>query len=62
MSDRSQEVYNNYTIADGVFGLFPGYLRGAVLAFDVSNGESQQELVQLLRAEEASVRKRLILE
>jgi len=62
MSDRSQEVYNNYTIADEVFGLFPGYVRGIVLAFDVSNGESPQELVQLLRAEEASVRKRLILE
>jgi DNA/RNA-binding domain of Phe-tRNA-synthetase-like protein len=52
----------HYTVADEVFALFPGYVRGVVLAFDVSNRESQEELLQLLRDVEASVRKSLNLE
>lgn len=54
----SQEEFN-YTIEDEVFRLFPGYVRGVVLADDVRNGESPAELVSLLRAAEASVRERL---
>jgi DNA/RNA-binding domain of Phe-tRNA-synthetase-like protein len=51
-----------YFIADEVFVQFPGYVRGVVLACDVTNGESSPELVAMLRAAEASVRERLSLE
>lgn len=49
----------SYTIADEVFNQFPGYVRGVVLAYDVANGESSDELIALLREAEASVRQRL---
>jgi DNA/RNA-binding domain of Phe-tRNA-synthetase-like protein len=51
-----------YSIVDEVFDLFPGYVRGVVLAYDVTNGPSPPELVAELRAAEASVRERLRLE
>lgn len=54
----NQEEFK-YTIEDEVFRLFPGYVRGVVLANGVRNGESPAELIALLRAAEASVRDRL---
>ena len=51
-----------YSISDEVFAKFPAYTRGVVLAYDVHNGDSSAELVALLRAAEASLRERLILE
>lgn len=52
-----QDLY--YTIANDVFTQFPGYMRGVVLAFNVTNGPSSDELVSLLRAGEVSVRSQL---
>ncbi|RLD11064.1 MAG: hypothetical protein DRI56_01655 [Chloroflexota bacterium] len=54
----NQEKYS-YTISEEVFAQFPGYHRGVVLCFGVRNGSSPPELIQLLRAEEAALRKRL---
>ncbi len=51
-----------YTIADEVFSLEPGYIRGVVLAFDVANGKSPDEVTGLLRRAEADIRDRLDLE
>ncbi len=51
-----------YSIRDEIFSLFPDYVRGVVLAFEVTNAESPQNLVGMLRAAEASVRDRLNLE
>jgi DNA/RNA-binding domain of Phe-tRNA-synthetase-like protein len=52
----------SYAIADEVFARFPGYVRGVVLAHDVTNGASPAPLVALLRGAEAAVRGRLTLE
>lgn len=49
----------SYSIADEVFNQFPGYMRGVVLAYDITNSESAADLIAMLRATEASVRKRL---
>lgn len=49
--------HHSYTIAADVFARFPGYVRGVVLAFGVANGPSPAELVALLRAAEAEVRR-----
>jgi DNA/RNA-binding domain of Phe-tRNA-synthetase-like protein len=46
----------SFSIADEVFTKFPGYVRGVVLAYDVTNGPSPAELVALLRAAEEEVR------
>ena len=51
-----------YTIADEVFAQFLGYARGVVLAHGVTNRESPDELVALLRAAEACARERLNIE
>jgi DNA/RNA-binding domain of Phe-tRNA-synthetase-like protein len=51
-----------YSIADAVFLKFPEYVRGVLIALDVQNSESPSPLVEMLRAEEASVRERLKLE
>ncbi len=51
-----------YTIHPAVFEKFPGYVRGVVVAHDVTNGASPAELLALLRAEEAALRTRLTLE
>jgi len=48
-----------YSIAQEVFDQFPEYVRGVVLAVGVNNQESPDELKQLLRAEEQSLRQRL---
>jgi DNA/RNA-binding domain of Phe-tRNA-synthetase-like protein len=51
-----------YSVDDEVFRRFPGYTRGVVLAYDVGNGVSPNELIKLLRAAESSARERLILD
>jgi DNA/RNA-binding domain of Phe-tRNA-synthetase-like protein len=48
-----------YSVSKDVFSLFPGYSRGVVLAYDVTNRESSNELISLLRNAEASVRERM---
>ncbi len=48
-----------YSIDDQVFDRFPGYVRGVVLAFGVSNGDSPPELIAMMRDAEGSVRDRL---
>jgi DNA/RNA-binding domain of Phe-tRNA-synthetase-like protein len=48
-----------YTIAPEIFSLFPGYVRGVVLAFGVTNLPTPPELTTLLRQAEESVRARL---
>lgn len=44
-----------YRIRPQVFELFPEYVRGVVLAFDVKNGQSPPELVARLRQTEADL-------
>ncbi len=51
-----------YTISNEVFERFPGYVRGVVVAYGVKNGSSPDELIQLLRDAEESVRNRLDIE
>lgn len=51
-----------YSIADEVFELFPGYVRGVVLAYDVENGKTPPALIEMMRDAEASVRDRVALE
>ncbi len=51
-----------YSISDEIFSLFPGYVRGVVLAYDVTNTASPPGLIEMLRAAEVSVRDRLNLE
>jgi len=49
----------NYFVSPKVFELFPGYVRGVVVADGLSNGlEENPELVQLLRQAEAQVLRR----
>jgi len=55
-----RELY--YTISDEIFRRFPGYARGVVIAHDVTNSASPEELIRLLRAAEASARQRLDLD
>jgi len=55
-----KELY--YTIAEDIFIRFPGYVRGVVLAYGVTNGESPGEVVSLLREAEASIHAKLKLE
>jgi DNA/RNA-binding domain of Phe-tRNA-synthetase-like protein len=50
--------YNTYRISPEVFERFPGYVRGVVVCYDLANGASSDEIVQLLRDAEASVRGR----
>src|SRR5512137_584813 len=52
----------HYSISAEVFRRFPDYLRGVVLARDVTNRSSPDAIVQMLRDAEASVRDRLRLE
>jgi len=55
-----KELY--YTISDEIFQRFPGYVRGVVVAHDVSNSASPEDLFRLLRTAEESVRERLNLD
>lgn len=52
----------SYRIAEAVFTQFPGYIRGVVVASDVTNDASPGDLVKLLRAAEATVRQHLPLD
>ncbi|MCX8031991.1 MAG: phenylalanine--tRNA ligase beta subunit-related protein [Thermoleophilia bacterium] len=51
-----------YRVSPEIFARFPGYVRGVVLGFDVTNGPSPPELVAKLREAEESVRSRLTLD
>jgi len=50
------------TISNDIFQHFPGYARGVVVAHDVNNHPSSDDLVQLLREAEDSVRGQLNIE
>lgn len=52
----------NYAISNEVFTQFPGYVRGVVRAYGVTNGPSSDELIALLRDAEAQVRSQLATE
>jgi len=51
-----------YSVSDEIFALFPEYVRGVVLAYEVVNTQSPPCLIEMLRAAEASVRDRLNLD
>jgi len=51
-----------YVISNEIFARFPSYLRGCVVATDLKNGTSPEELTLLLRSAEEAVRQRLTLE
>lgn len=51
-----------YVIDNDVFTRFPDYARGVVLINGVKNGNSPDEVIEMLRIAEASVRERLTLE
>jgi len=51
-----------YSIDSKIFTMFPGYVRGVVLAYEVKNGPSSPELTALLRSEEAALRERLTID
>jgi DNA/RNA-binding domain of Phe-tRNA-synthetase-like protein len=50
------------TVSKEVFQLFPGYVRGVVVAHGVTNGPSPDELTSLLRDAEESLRKQMTIE
>jgi DNA/RNA-binding domain of Phe-tRNA-synthetase-like protein len=52
----------SYSISPDIFERFPGYIRGVVIAHEVSNGPSPADLVQMLREAEELVRTRVKLE
>jgi DNA/RNA-binding domain of Phe-tRNA-synthetase-like protein len=49
----------HYRVDSRIFERFPGYSRGVVIASDVKNGDSPDELVSMLRDAEAALRARL---
>ena len=51
-----------YSVSPDIFRMYPGYVRGVVVAHGVRNGPSPADLVALLREAEASVRARLTIE
>lgn len=51
-----------YTVDSELFDMFPDYRRGVVLAYDVQNGDSPQDLAQRLRRAEDEVRDRLSID
>ena len=57
---REKEI--GFGVSNEVFTQFPGYVRGVVLAYGVTNGESSGRLTSLLRAAEASLRTKLNLD
>lgn len=48
-----------YSVSGEVFARYPGYVRGVVLAFGVTNRESPPELIEMLRDAEAGLRRDL---
>jgi DNA/RNA-binding domain of Phe-tRNA-synthetase-like protein len=55
-----QELF--YSVSNEVFEKFPGYVRGVVIANNVKNGDSPQELIQLLRDAETLLCNQLKIE
>ena len=51
---KAENLY--YSISDQVYSKFTGYVRGVVVAHDVTNGQSPKELVALLREAEDVLR------
>jgi len=51
-----------YSVSPEIFRMFPGYVRGVVIAHQVHNGASPNELIQMLRQAEQSIRGRLSIE
>jgi DNA/RNA-binding domain of Phe-tRNA-synthetase-like protein len=51
-----------YTVHPEIFEMYPGYVRGVVLAQDVQNGASSTELIQMLRQAEEYVRSCLFID
>lgn len=47
-----------YTVSADLFQRFPGYVRGVVIARDVTNRPSPEDLIRMLREVEESVRGR----
>jgi len=52
----------SYSISPDIFHMYPGYVRGVVIAHQVRNGASPDKLVQMLRQAEQSIRDRLSIE
>ncbi len=52
----------DYRIDDAVFKQFPGYVRGVVLAQNVCNGASPEDLISILRSTENDLRNTLSLD
>lgn len=52
----------HYAVSSEIFRRFPGYVRGVVIAHDVTNRASPDALIGMLRAAEESVRDRLCIE
>jgi hypothetical protein len=50
-----------YSISPDIFRMYPGYVRGVVIAHGVHNGFSPDGLVEMLRQAEESVRGRLTI-
>jgi DNA/RNA-binding domain of Phe-tRNA-synthetase-like protein len=51
-----------YSISPDIFRMYPGYVRGVVIAHGVHNGPAPEELAAMLREAEESVRSRLTIE
>lgn len=51
-----------YSISNEVFSKFPEYCRGVVIAYDISNGDSPEELIASLREAEKELSSRLTAE
>ncbi len=51
-----------FGVAEEVFAQFPGYVRGVVLAYQVTNAPSSPDLVEMLRAAENAARSQVSLE
>jgi DNA/RNA-binding domain of Phe-tRNA-synthetase-like protein len=52
----------SYTVSADLFHRFPGYVRGVVIAHDVTNRLSPDDLIRMLRDVEESVRGRVRIE
>ena len=52
----------HYIVSTDLFQRFPGYVRGVVIAHDVTNHPSSDDLIRMLRDAEESVRSRLSIE
>lgn len=52
----------SYTVSPDLFRRFPGYVRGVVIAHDVTNHPSSDDLIRMVRDAEKSIRSRLSIE